>query len=140
VLVPSGSTLVSAASIESSHKSRDFSSEKPNYIIQNPSNNQTAAAPLKDMILDKTKHKLVVYEGDLYRSDSTQGKTALVKLICSYNIFTDQWIFVPQLEGEDTGITFQFDQSKQQVTYKSTNYGGSGHTATLTLRTQVTER
>lgn len=135
------STTVSLASIDQSLKNRDNSRELPNVLIPSINNAQAVAVALKDVIVDKTKYRQVIYEGNMYRKDAGQSKTAWVKFILMLNILDDTWVFIPSIEGEaGHGVTFSFDQATQQVKYVSSNFAGATYLGELALTSTVIER
>lgn len=141
VTVPPLAAIVTNSSIDQSLKARDTSRELSHLVKSEIENSQAVAVPLKNLIVDKTKYRQVVFDGNLYRKDAANSKTASVKLLLMLNILADTWVFIPSIEGEaDHGVTFSFDQATQEVKYTSTDFAGGAYVGESVFILTVIER
>jgi hypothetical protein len=130
-------TTINTSNITSSIVARDFANEITKFISTTIQNNQAVAVALQHVSVDKTKHKQIVWRGDVYRKDDAQEKTAIVRLKLSYKPGSDSWIFIPEMDGDDVGVTFSFDPATQDVKYISTNFAGGNYSSIVSLIPEI---
>jgi hypothetical protein len=96
-------------------------------------NNQSSAANVTGLLLDKDDYQLaLIYVGVKRSTDSVEVMSGGI-LTAVYRTLTNTWELLDQLNGDDDGVTFSIT-SGGQVQYTSDNMSGTGYAGTMQFR------
>jgi hypothetical protein len=96
-------------------------------------NNQSAAANITDLVLDKTTYGFYKIAYTYYRSTNTNNQRVFGYLFAHFNASTDAWTLDDKQDGGDIGGV-EFSISGEQIKYTSDNMSGTGYVGKLTYK------
>jgi hypothetical protein len=103
-------------------------------------NNQSVAANVTNMVLNKANFKGAVIEFDLYRKDAVKERSVTGRMTLTHKTVLDAWVLSgPTIEGgdddvDDIGVEFTVDAATGQVEYTSSNYAGGTYVGALRFK------